>query len=59
MTDAFTEDSTDEELGILESEVKVVLKVLGRNVTGVDGTLIELFQATEAESVKILTRISQ
>ena len=60
MTDAFQEDSYEEELIILESEVKAVLKVLGRKKSpGVDGILIELFQATKTESVKILRRICQ
>ena len=60
VTDSFKEDSYEEESIILESEVKAALKVLGRNKSpGVNGILIELFQATETDSVKILTRIRQ
>ena len=60
MTDAFEEESCEEELVIPESEGKAVLKVLGRNKSpGVDGIFIESFQATENESVRILTRICQ
>ena len=56
MTDTFEEDSYEGETVILESEVKAAPKVLGRNkLPGVDGILIELFQATETESVKIPT----
>lgn len=40
--------------------MKAALKVLGRNKSlGVDGILIKLFQATETESVKILTICQQ
>lgn len=60
MTDTFEEDSFNKEPVILEKEVKGVLKVLGRNKTpGVDGIVTELFQATETEFVKSLTRIYQ
>ena len=60
MTDAFKEDSYEEEPIILGSKVKAALKELGRNKSpGVDGILIELFRATETESVKIITRICQ
>lgn len=52
--------SLEEEPAILESEGKVVLKVLERNKSPVaDGIPIYLFQATETESVKILTRLCQ
>ena len=59
MTDTFG-DSYEEEPVILEGEVKDALKLPERNkVPGVGGTWIELLQATETESVKILTRIRQ
>lgn len=42
MTDTLEEDGYEEESGILESEVKAALKVLGRNESpGVDGMLAE------------------
>lgn len=45
---------------IPESKVKAALEELGRNKSpGADGIPIELFQATESGSVKILTRICQ
>lgn len=45
---------------LLESKVKPSMKVLGVNKSpGVDKILIELFQAKETESVKILTRLCQ
>ena len=59
MTYTFEEDSYDEPI-ILEREVKAALKVLGRNKSpGLDGIVIEIFQATETEFVKILTRACQ
>lgn len=40
--------------------MKTALKVLGKNKSpGIDGELIEIFQATETESVKIPTKICQ
>lgn len=60
MTDTFEKNSYEEEPVILESTVNAALKVLGRNKSpGIDGIPIELFQATETESVKILIRIRQ
>ena len=60
MADSFEEDSYEEEPVILESKIKADVKVLGRNKSpGVNGISIELFQATETESVKILTRRRQ
>lgn len=60
MADIFEEDSSEEGPIILESQVKASLKVLGRNkLAGVGGIAIELFQVTEIESDKILTRIHQ
>lgn len=51
-------DSYEEEPIILESEVKAALKLLGRQKSpGIDEILIQLFQNTETEPVKILTRI--
>ena len=58
MTDSFEEDSYKEKPIILESEVKVALRILGRDkFLGVHGISIELFQVIETESVKIQTRI--
>ena len=58
-THSFEEDPSEVKPIILESEVKAAVKILGRNVTRDSGILIKLFQATETESVKILTRIYQ
>ena len=60
MTDTCEDDSYEEDPVILESKVKAALKVLGRNKSPrVDGIAIELFEARETESVKILTRKCQ
>lgn len=60
MTDTLEKYPYEMESIIQENEVKVSQKVLGRNkLLEVDGIPIELFQVTEIESVKILTKISQ
>lgn len=60
MTDTFEEHSYMEEPMILESEVKATLQVLRTSKSlRLDVTLVGLFQATETESVNILTRIYQ
>ena len=60
MTDSFEEESNNEEPIILESEAKAPLKELRRNKSPeISGIPIELFQATETESVKILRRTCQ
>lgn len=58
MTDTFEGDSYEEELVILESEVKAALKVRNKS-PGIGEILTELFQATETESVNILPGICQ
>lgn len=58
MTDIFEEVYYEKDPVILESEEKAALKVLRRNKSlGVECIATELIQATEIESVKILTRI--
>lgn len=60
MTDTFEDNFYKEEPIIPESEVQDALKVLGRSKSqGVDGILIEIFQVTETEFVKILIRTCQ
>ena len=61
LTDTFEDNSYEEEPIIIESEVKVTLKVLERNESpGGDRIPIGLLcQATENESVKITTIIFQ
>ena len=60
MTDTSEEDFYEEPPIVLDSKMKVSLIVLGRNKSpGIDGIPIELFQATETESEKILTRLHQ
>lgn len=60
MTETCEGDAYEEASLILESQAKASLKVLGRNKQpGVDGKPRELFQATETESFKVLTRICQ
>lgn len=56
----FDEDLYEERSVILGSKVKAALEVLGRNESPqVDGTPTKSFQTTEAESVKMRTRIYQ
>lgn len=56
--DAFEEGSYGEEPIILERKVDAVLKLLRINKSPGGGkTVMELFQATEPGSVKILTRL--
>ena len=58
MTDTSEKDSYEEEPAILVSKVKASMKLPGRKKSpGTDEILIQLFQATETEPVKILTRI--
>lgn len=58
MTDIVEEVSYEKDPVILENEEKAASKVLGRNKSlGVECIPTELIEATETESVKILTRI--
>ena len=58
MANPFENVPYDEEPAVLESEMKAALKALEINKSPeVDGILIELFQATETESVKILMKM--
>ena len=58
MTDTSEKDSYEEEPAILVSKVKGAMKLPGRKKSpGTDEILIQLFQATETERVKTLTRI--
>lgn len=60
MTGTFEEDSYEDDSVILESKVKAVLKVWGRNKSPVVGGIpVKLFQPTDTESVKVLTRLCQ
>lgn len=59
-TENLEEEPYEEEPSILESEMISSLNTLGRNKSpGVNGGLTGLFQATQTESVEILTRIFQ
>ena len=59
MTVSFQEESYDKVPAVLESKGKAALKALRRNKLSRSGILIELFQAKETDSVKILMRICQ
>lgn len=54
MADSFWEESFEEECTVLESGVTAVLRAVVRNKSpGAIGLSVELFQATEIESIKI------